>query len=126
MQLSPAESFALKGYGGQGKPIIIGGRKTEKSRSAWLLRIGVDTLKDDFHSRMAMNKPGTGFLHWPMGRDDEEMRGYTEAFSPSSSPNSVSCVSPAEDSPDMNGGRNGELRTRHSISRVTIAPPSST
>ena len=29
---------------------------------------------------MAMNKPGPGFLHWPMGRDDEEMRGYTEAF----------------------------------------------
>ncbi len=72
--------FALKGYGGQGKPIIIGGRTTEKSQSAWLLRIGVDTLKDDFHSRLAMDKPGPGFLHWPMGRDGEEARGYTEAF----------------------------------------------
>ena len=54
--------FALKGYGGQGKPIIIGGRTTEKSQSAWLLRIGVDTLKDDFHSRLALDKPGPGFL----------------------------------------------------------------
>jgi phage terminase large subunit GpA-like protein len=72
--------FALKGYGGQGKPIIIGGRTTEKSQSAWLLRIGVDTLKDDFHSRLAMDKPGPGFLHWPRGKDGEEARGYTEAF----------------------------------------------
>jgi phage terminase large subunit GpA-like protein len=73
-------AFALKGYGGQGKPIIIGGRTTEKSQSAWLLRIGVDTLKDDFHSRLAMDKPGPGFLHWPRGSDGEEVRGYTEAF----------------------------------------------
>ena len=72
--------FALKGYGGQGKPIIIGGRTTEKSQSAWLLRIGVDTLKDDFHSRLAMDKPGPGLLHWLRGTEGEEARGYTEAF----------------------------------------------
>jgi phage terminase large subunit GpA-like protein len=87
LQLPSAESFCSQGYGGQGKPIIIGGRTTEKSVNAWLLRIGVDTLKDDFHSlkddfhsRLAMDKPGPGFLHWPMGRDGEEVRGYTEAF----------------------------------------------
>jgi phage terminase large subunit GpA-like protein len=117
--------FALKGYGGQGKPIIIGGRTTEKSQSAWLLRIGVDTLKDDFHSRLAMDKPGPGFLHWPRGGDGEEVRGYTEASLPSFSPNNASCDSPAEDSRDMNGGRNVGLRTRRSTSPATTAPRSS-
>ena len=26
----------------------------------------MDTLKDEFHSRLAVDKPGPGYCHWPM------------------------------------------------------------
>lgn len=72
--------FAIKGVGGAGKPIIIGGRSRERSEGAWLLRLGVDTLKDEFHSRLSVPEPGPGFCHWPRLPNGEAVAGYTQAY----------------------------------------------
>jgi phage terminase large subunit GpA-like protein len=72
--------FAIKGVGGAGKPIIIGGRQRERAEGTWLLRLGVDTLKDEFHSRLAVEHPGPGYCHWPAGAAGEDVQGYNEAY----------------------------------------------
>ena len=72
--------FAIKGVGGTGKPIIIGGRSRERSEGAWLLRLGVDTLKDEFHSRLAVAEPGPGFCHWPRLANGGDVAGYTQSY----------------------------------------------
>ena len=72
--------FAIKGVGGTGKPIIIGGRSRERSEGAWLLRLGVDTLKDEAHSRLAVAEPGPGFCHWPRLENGGDVAGYTQSY----------------------------------------------
>lgn len=72
--------FAIKGVGGVGKSIIIGGKTRERSEGAWLLRLGTDTLKDEFHARLAIAKPGPGFCHWPMLDNGEDTMGYNEGY----------------------------------------------
>jgi phage terminase large subunit GpA-like protein len=72
--------FAIKGVGGTGKPIIIGGRSRERSEGAWLLRLGVDTLKDEFHSRLAVAEPGPGFCHFPRLENGGDVAGYTQSY----------------------------------------------
>jgi phage terminase large subunit GpA-like protein len=75
-------AFAIKGQGGgtTGKPIIIGGKSRERHEGAWLLRLGVDTLKDEFHSRLSIDKPGPGFCHWPMQENGADAMGYGEEY----------------------------------------------
>ena len=72
--------FAIKGVGGESKPIIIGGRSRERSEGAWLLRLGVDTLKDEFHSRLEVAAPGPGFCHWPRTANGGDIAGYTQSY----------------------------------------------
>jgi phage terminase large subunit GpA-like protein len=72
--------FAIKGYGGPGKAIIIGGKAREKHEGTWLIRLGVDTLKDEFHSRLDVLSPGPGFCHWPALPTGEPVCGYTEEY----------------------------------------------
>src|SRR4029077_13636164 len=72
--------FAIKGVGGTGKLMIIGAKIKEKSWGTWLLRLGVDTLKDEFHSRLTVEKPGPGFCHWPMLANGENVMGYDEDY----------------------------------------------
>lgn len=72
--------FAIKGVGGESKPIIIGGRSRERSEGAWLLRLGVDTLKDEFHSRLEVAAPGPGFCHWPRTANGGDVAGYTQSY----------------------------------------------
>ena len=72
--------FAIKGVGGESKPIIIGGRSRERSEGAWLLRLGVDTLKDEFHSRIEVAAPGPGFCHWPRLANGGDVAGYTQSY----------------------------------------------
>jgi phage terminase large subunit GpA-like protein len=73
--------FAIKGVGGVvGKSMIIGGKIKEKSEGVWLLRLGTDPLKDEFHSRLAVDKPGPGYCHWPMQANGEDVMGYNEGY----------------------------------------------
>ena len=72
--------FAIKGYGGPGHAMIIGGKVRERSEGAWLLRLGTDTLKDEFHTRLAIQKPGPGFCHWPMLQNGEDACGYNQSY----------------------------------------------
>ena len=72
--------FAIKGVGGPGYPMIIGGRNKEKNFGTWLLRLGTDTLKEEFHSRLAIDKPGSGYCHWPMLPNGQDCMGYNEDY----------------------------------------------
>jgi len=72
--------FAIKGVGKDGQPMIIGGRVRDHVSGAWLLRLGVNALKEEFHARLNVPAPGPGFCHWPCGTDGADMRGYTEAY----------------------------------------------
>jgi len=72
--------FAIKGVGKDGLPMIIGGRVRDQVSGAWLLRLGVNALKEEFHARMNVAAPGPGFCHWPVGDDGADVRGYTEAY----------------------------------------------
>lgn len=72
--------FAIKGIGGSGQPIIIGGgvkRRQKIVEGVWLVKLGVDTLKDEFHSRLSVDKPGPGYCHWPMLANGMPICGYT-------------------------------------------------
>jgi phage terminase large subunit GpA-like protein len=72
--------FAIKGVGGMNYPMIIGGRNKEKNLGTWLLRLGVDTLKDEFHSRLAIDKPGPGYCHWPREANGQDACGYNQDY----------------------------------------------
>jgi phage terminase large subunit GpA-like protein len=72
--------FAIKGVGKDGQPMIIGGRVRDPTSGAWLLRLGVNALKEEFHARLNVAMPGPGFCHWPCGKRGEDERGYTEAY----------------------------------------------
>jgi phage terminase large subunit GpA-like protein len=72
--------FAIKGYGGSGRAMIIGGKIRERAQGAWLLKLGVDALKDDTFSRLGIEKPGAGFCHFPRAENGEPVQGYGESF----------------------------------------------
>lgn len=69
--------FPIKGVGGDGHPIIIGGKRRERGDNVWLVRLGVDNLKDELHSRLEISKPGPGYCHWPKQANDMPSMGYT-------------------------------------------------
>lgn len=68
--------FPIKGVGGP-NPIIIGGKRREKGEGIWRVNLGVDTLKDELHSRLSIDKPGPGYCHWPMAANGMPCCGYT-------------------------------------------------
>jgi phage terminase large subunit GpA-like protein len=72
--------MAIKGQGGTDRAMIIGGKLRERSEGCWLLRLGVDTLKDELHARLAVGDPGPGYCHWPCGPNGEDMQGYNEGY----------------------------------------------
>ena len=72
--------MAIKGVGGSDKAMIIGGKARERAEGCWLLRLGVDTLKDELHARLAVGDPGPGYCHWPCGPNGEDMQGYNEGY----------------------------------------------
>ncbi|HXB10677.1 MAG TPA: terminase gpA endonuclease subunit [Bacteroidia bacterium] len=75
--------FAIKGVGGQGLPIIIGGTRQRRQKvveGVWLIRLGVDTLKDEFHSRLSITSPGPGYCHWPKLANGMPCCGYTPEY----------------------------------------------
>lgn len=67
--------FAIKGYGGYGKPLI--GKATRNNREkAVLFPLGVDDGKNQIFSRLKTEFPGPGYCHFPR----ETEKGYTESY----------------------------------------------
>jgi phage terminase large subunit GpA-like protein len=68
--------FAIKGVGGEGKPIA--GRPTKNNVARCpLFPIGVDTVKDLLFARMRIEEPGAGYIHFNSHLDDEYFRQLT-------------------------------------------------
>lgn len=68
--------FAIKGIGGEGKPIV--GRPSKNNIGKIpLYGIGVDTAKELHYARLRIDEPGPGYCHFPKVRDDEYFRQLT-------------------------------------------------
>ena len=62
--------FAIKGVGGEGKPIA--GRPTKNNIGKInLFPVGVDTTKELVYSRLKIKEPGEGYCNFPIGRSSE-------------------------------------------------------
>ena len=68
--------FAIKGIGGEGKPIVGRPSKNNIGRVP-LYPIGVDTAKEVHYSRLKMDEAGPGYCHFPAKRDDEYFKQLT-------------------------------------------------
>ena len=62
--------FAIKGVGGEGKP-IAGKPSKNNSMRCPLFPIGVDATKDLLFARMRINEPGAGYIHFSDKLNDE-------------------------------------------------------
>ena len=68
--------FAIKGIGGEGKPVI--GRPTKNNIGKInLFPVGTDTTKELVYSRLKIADEGEGYCHFPMGRSEEYFRMLT-------------------------------------------------
>jgi phage terminase large subunit GpA-like protein len=68
--------FAIKGVGGEGKPIV--GRPTKNNIGKInLFPVGTDTAKELVYSRLKMTEPGEGYCHFPLDRNEEYFRMLT-------------------------------------------------
>jgi len=68
--------FAIKGVGGEGKPIV--GRPTKNNIGKInLFPVGTDTAKELVYSRLKMQTPGEGYCHFPQDRSEEFFRMLT-------------------------------------------------
>ena len=68
--------FAIKGVGGEGKPIVGRASKNNVGKVP-LYAIGVDTAKEVHYSRLKIDEPGPGYCHFPANRDDEYFKQLT-------------------------------------------------
>lgn len=67
--------FAIKGYGGAGRPFIGKASRNNRERVA-LFPLGVDTGKEVIMSRLKIEFEGTGYCHFPIESD----KGYDEYY----------------------------------------------
>lgn len=68
--------FAIKGVGGEGKPIA--GRPTKNNIGKInLFPVGTDTAKELIYSRLKIVEEGEGYCHFPVGRHEEYYRMLT-------------------------------------------------
>lgn len=77
--VSPREGkriFAIKGVGGEGRP-IIGKPSKNNIGKIKLFPVGVDTAKLLLFSRFRIAEPGPGYCHFPVGREDEYFKQLT-------------------------------------------------
>jgi len=81
-KLRSPRMFPVKGVGDVKirHPIIIGARTKDTNTGVWLIRLGVDGLKDEFHSRLAIESPGPGYCHWPQLQNGMPTQGYNEDY----------------------------------------------
>jgi phage terminase large subunit GpA-like protein len=68
--------FAVKGVGGEGKPIVGRASKNNIGKVP-LYAVGVDTAKELHYSRLKIDEPGPGYCHFRAERDDEYFRQLT-------------------------------------------------
>lgn len=68
--------FAVKGVGGEGKPIVGRASKNNIGKVA-LYPVGVDTAKELHYSRLKIEEAGPGYCHFRAERDDEYFRQLT-------------------------------------------------
>lgn len=73
-------AFPIKGAEGIGQAIIIGGKRREASEGAWIVRVGSDTLKEELHARLRVERPGPGYCHFPMLANGMPTQGYDHEF----------------------------------------------
>lgn len=69
--------FAIKGIGGEGKPLINGRPSTNNNLKCKLWSIGVDTAKEIVYSRLKIKEPGAGYCHFPKHYTDEYFKQLT-------------------------------------------------
>ena len=68
--------FAIKGIGGEGKPIV--GRPSKNNIGKIpLYPVGVDTAKELFYARLRQPEPGPGYCHFHTRLDEEHFRQLT-------------------------------------------------
>jgi phage terminase large subunit GpA-like protein len=73
---APRRIFAIKGVGGEGKP--ISGRPSKNNIGKCLLfPVGVDTAKDLLFARMRIKEAGPGYMHFANALNDEYFRQLT-------------------------------------------------
>lgn len=73
---APRRIFAIKGVGGEGKP--ISGRPSKNNIGKCLLfPVGVDTAKDLLFARMRIKESGAGYMHFSDVLNDEYFRQLT-------------------------------------------------
>ena len=72
-------AISTKGYGGIGKPILLGNSFTKGNR-ARLQILGVDSAKEEITNRLTVPKAGAGFCHFPMLLNDEPTKGYDQEY----------------------------------------------
>jgi len=68
--------FAIKGVGGEGKPIVGRPSKNNVARCP-LFPVGVDTTKDLLFTRLKIKEPGAGYVHFNDTLNDEYFRQLT-------------------------------------------------
>jgi phage terminase large subunit GpA-like protein len=68
--------FAIKGVGGEGKP-IVGKPSKNNIGKIKLFPVGVDTVKLLLFSRFKIQEAGAGYCHFPFGREDEYFKQLT-------------------------------------------------
>ena len=69
--------FAIKGIGGEGKPLINGRPSTNNNLKCKLWSIGVDTAKEIVYSRLKIKEQGAGYCHFPKHYTDEYFKQLT-------------------------------------------------
>ena len=68
--------FAIKGVGGEGKPIV--GRPSKNNvGKVPLYPVGVDTAKELHYARLKIDEAGPGYCHFRSERDDEYFKQLT-------------------------------------------------
>jgi len=69
--------FAIKGIGGEGKPLVNGRPSTNNNLKCKLWSIGVDTAKEIIYSRLKIKEIGAGYCHFPERYEDEYFKQLT-------------------------------------------------
>ncbi len=67
--------FAIKGQGGEGKPLVGNVSRTNREKVA-LFNLGVDTGKETLLSRLKLEFEGEGYCHFPI----EAEKGYSDTY----------------------------------------------
>src|SRR5215831_1153164 len=73
-------AIATKGYGGIGKPLILGAGGYTKGNRARLQLLGVDSGKEEVVNRLTVPDVGPGYCHFPMLKNKQPARGYDEEY----------------------------------------------